>query len=101
MSEENKKENTSDNINIKVFSVTCDFGGAKHSVPFSLGYPEPSHNPISFQASFISKTRGGVVPENIISALTRLYNLATENNLDFPEFAEYAIKNSEGKESIN
>ncbi len=79
---------------IRSFSALCDFSGAKYSVILQIGYPDPEHHPLHFQSESLGKTRGGRVPENIMQSLVKIYALAMENNVDFPELAEYAIKNA-------
>ena len=84
-------------IVIKSFNISCDYNGTKQNTPFYIGYPEPTHHPIHFQTAYISKQRGGTVPGNVLDALSKLLTLAIDNNLEFAELAEYAIKQSEEK----
>lgn len=76
------------------FVVNCSAGGQKANVPFKVGYPEPTHHPIHFQADQLGKTRGVSVPQNVMDALSKLYDLSIKNNLDFGELTEYAMKSA-------
>lgn len=88
-------------MSVKAFSVMCDFGGNKSNVNLQIGYPEPEHHPLHFQGDFLGKSRGGSIPSNIMESLQKIYQLSIENNVDFPELAEYAIKQASLKGDIS
>ena len=88
---------------MKKFTVVCDFqGGQKSPFDFYIGAPEPTHHPIQCQAAWLSSSRGGTPPADIMESLQKLYNLATENNMDFEELCFYAMSNAtQDKEDNN
>ncbi len=80
---------------MKKFTVVCDFqGGQKSPFDFYIGAPEPTHHPIHCQAAWLSSTRGGTPPADIMESLQKLYTLANENNMDFEELCFYAMSNA-------
>jgi hypothetical protein len=88
---------------MKKFTVVCDFqGGQKSPFDFYIGAPEPTHHPIHCQAAWLSSTRGGTPPADIMESLQKLYTLANENNMDFEELCFYAMSNAtQDKEDNN
>jgi hypothetical protein len=80
---------------MKKFTVVCDFqGGQKSPFDFYIGAPEPTHHPIHCQAAWLSSSRGGTPPSDIMESLQKLYTLANENNMDFEELCFYAMSNA-------
>ena len=84
---------------VKSFSVSCDCSGSKYDVVLKIGYPEQDHHPLHFQSDSLGKNRGVRIPENIMKSMSSIHALAIENNVDFPELAEYAIKNASSTNS--
>lgn len=76
---------------MKKFSVTCDFGGVKAPFSFYIGSAEVGHSPIHHQAEWLAKVRGGSVPEDVVSSLLKLQELAIKNNVSFEELCVYAL----------
>ena len=76
---------------MKKISVPCDFGGAKAPVTLYIGEPEAQHHPISFQANWLAKERGGNIPQEVMDSLTKLMNIALKNNIPFGDLCEYAL----------
>ena len=77
---------------MKKFEIPCFFGGKKSMVPLYIGNPEPNHNPIQFQSDWLSKERGGQVPQQIIESLIKIQKLALDNGLEFEELCHYALE---------
>lgn len=77
---------------MKKFSITCSFGGT--SAPFSvyLGAPEKGHHPLQFQADWLSKERGGTIPQSVMDSLAKLQEISERNNVPFEELCEYAMQ---------
>ncbi|OSZ72661.1 hypothetical protein CAP39_04935 [Sphingomonas sp. IBVSS1] len=46
---------------------------------------------IDDQAMWVKEARGGVVPDDAISAFRKLNNFARDNKISFPDFAAYAL----------
>lgn len=77
---------------MKKFTIPCAFGNTTAPFAIFIGDPEPSHHPIHFQAEWLTKHRGGVVPSSIMDSIARLYALAKKNNVSFEELCVYALK---------
>ena len=54
---------------MKNFSIPCDFNGQKQQVLFTIGSPDVDHHPIHFQSTWLSGTKGGVVPADIMTSI--------------------------------
>jgi hypothetical protein len=76
---------------MKKFSVNCDFGGVKAPFSFYVGRPEASRNPIQHQAEWLAKVRGGTVPEDVMTSLAKLKELADKNGVPFEDLCIYAL----------
>lgn len=76
---------------MKKFSVPCDFGNQKSPFTIYIGEPESNHHPIHFQATWLSKERGGNVPGEVMDSLSKLKELADSNNVSFEELCVYAL----------
>lgn len=77
---------------MKKFTIPCAFGGATAPFAIYIGDPEPQHHPVHFQAEWLTKHRGGVIPSSIMDSIARLYALAKKNNVSFEELCVYALK---------
>ena len=86
---------------VKHFSIPCDFGGQQQSVLFSIGTPSPDYHPIHFQAGWLSSTKGGTVPSDIMESIAKLYELATKHKVSFEELCFYAINVANGSQEDN
>ncbi len=80
----------------KSFSIPCDFNGQKQFVLFSIGAPNPDYHPIHFQSSWLSSTKGGVVPQDIMDSISKLQELARKHKVSFEELCYYAINVANG-----
>ncbi len=76
---------------MKKFTVNCDFGGQLSPFSVYIGDPEPAHNPLHFQADWLSKQRGGSIPTNVIDAISQLKMLADKNHVLLEELCVYAL----------
>jgi Domain of unknown function (DUF2610) len=76
---------------MKQFNIPCFFNGVKSSVAVYIGNPLPDHNPIHFQADWLSKERGGTIPPEIMESLNKILALSIKNNVSFLELCEYAL----------
>ena len=81
-------------MSLHKLTIECQFDNRKVPVTFYIGEPEEGHNPIHFQASWLNKERGGVVPENIMNNLQKLLELAKKNGVPFFELCKYALQSS-------
>ena len=80
---------------MKKFVVNCDFGGQMSPFAIYIGKPEQGHHPLHFQTDWLSKVRGGVIPSEIMEAVTKLQELANKNNVSLEELCVYALGTEE------
>jgi Domain of unknown function (DUF2610) len=83
---------------MKKFTINCDFGGQMAPFTICLGKPEASHHPLFFQADWLSKTRGGTIPPQVMDAVAKLKTLSEENNVSFEELCVYALGAAQQKQ---
>ena len=81
---------------MKNFSMPCDFNGQKQQVLFTIGSPDVDHHPIHFQSTWLSSTKGGVVPADIMTSISKLQKLAYKHKVSFEELCYYAINVANG-----
>lgn len=84
---------------VKQFTIPCTFGAQTAPVTFYIGHPEITHHPIDFQAKWLSSTKRGQVPQDLMDTLKKLHDLAMENNADFEELCFYALINASNNSS--
>ena len=75
----------------KQFTIPCQFGGQTSPVTFYIGHPDSAHHPIKFQSDWLSSSKGGTVPQDLMMTLQKLHDLALENNADFEELCYYSL----------
>ncbi len=76
---------------MKKFSIPCDFGGQKANFDFYIGEPKDGNHPLQNQSAWLSKERGGSVPQSVMDSFAKLLKLAKENNVSFEELCVYAM----------
>lgn len=76
---------------MKKFIVPCKFGDVTSPIPFYIGNPESTHNPISFQVNWLVEARGGQVPSEVMESLEKLRVIAVKNNVPIADLCEYAL----------
>jgi hypothetical protein len=94
---------------LKRFTVPTDFAGVKH--PFHVYVSEYGEGPlcksqaealdpaepcagfagIDDQVIWVRELRGGNVPDDVIASFQKLYTIAKDNNVSFPDLAVYAL----------
>lgn len=77
---------------MKKFSINCSFGGATAPFTVYIGTPEKGHHPLQFQADWLSKERGGTIPQAVMDSLAKLQEISERNNVPFEELCEYAMQ---------
>lgn len=85
---------------MKKFSINCDFGGQMSPFTFFIGKPEDGHHALHFQADWLSKQRGGVVPSDVMEAVSQLQELAKKNGVSLEELCVYALGTKEDQEAL-
>lgn len=76
---------------VKKFNANCDFGGQTSSVTLYVGDPAAGSHPLNFQSKWLSKERGGNIPESIMNPFFKLAQIAEENRISFEELSAYVI----------
>ena len=76
---------------MKKFSIPCDFNGQKAPFAVYVGMPKDDHHPLHFQADWLSKVRGGTIPQEVMDSLARLKDIATKNGVSFEDLCVYAL----------
>ncbi|QHD65514.1 DUF2610 domain-containing protein [Neorickettsia findlayensis] len=84
---------------MKKFTVPCQFGPQTAPFTIYIGSPRRDTHPIYNQATWLSKERGGVVPQKVMDSLSKLRELAEENNVSFEDLCVYALKVAEQEET--
>ena len=80
---------------MKKFTINCDFGGQMSPFAIYIGKPEKGHHPLYFQADWLSKARGGMIPGEVMEAVTQLQELAEKNGVSLEELCVYALGTKE------
>ena len=83
---------------MKKFIVPCQFGNQTAPFTIYIGEPKGDVHPIQNQASWLSKERGGIVPQKVMDSLAKLRDLANQNNVSFEDLCVYALKVAENEE---
>lgn len=76
---------------MKKFSIVCDFNGQMSPFTVCIGDPEPTHHPLHFQGEWLNKQRGGTIPGDVMSAVTKLQQIAQKNNVPLEDLCVYAL----------
>ncbi len=76
---------------VKQFTVPCKFGQETSPVTLYIGHPDNAHHPVHFQSEWLSSTKGGVIPQDLMNTLQKLHDLAKENGADFEKLCYYAL----------
>lgn len=86
---------------MKKFTVPCQFGN--QTAPFTLyiGEPKSDVHPIQNQANWLSKERGGQIPQKVMDSLAKLRDLALKNNVSFEDLCVYALTVAEQQNDDN
>ena len=77
---------------MKKFTIQCNFGGAKAPFTIYIGSPKDENHPIQFQSKWLADERGGNIPEEVMSGLTKIKEIAKKNGVDFEELCAYALQ---------
>lgn len=76
---------------VKQFTIPCQFQQSTSPVTLYIGHPEFTHHPVHFQSEWLSSTKGGTIPQDLMDTLQRLHDLANQNGADFEELCYYAL----------
>ena len=84
---------------MKKFSIPCDFNGQKSPFTIYVGNPRHDHHPIFFQSDWLSKERGGTVPQEVMDSLAKLKDLSEKNGVSFEDLCVYALGAAQQEEA--
>lgn len=76
---------------MKKFNINCVFENQTSPVTVYIGRPEQGHHALHFQSEWLSKERGGVIPQEVMYAITKLQDLAKKNNVLLEDLCVYAL----------
>lgn len=85
---------------VKKFTANCDFGGRKVPVTLYVGNPATGSHPLNFQNKWLSETKGGNVPLNIMQSFQKLVEISEKNRVSFEELCAYVIEELRASETI-
>ena len=85
---------------MKKFTIPCNFGGQVAPVTFIVGTPEREHHPLHHQATWLSSSRGGAVPPEVMKSFADLFELSKKNNVPFEELASYALESVQASKNL-
>lgn len=85
---------------MKKFTINCDFGGQMSPFTIFIGKPEHAHHPLHFQSDWLSKQRGGMIPGDVMEAVTQLQELAEKNGVSLEELCVYALGTPEEQAAL-
>ena len=85
---------------MKKFTINCDFGGQMSPFTIFIGKPEHAHHPLHFQADWLSKQRGGMIPGDVMDAVKQLQDLAEKNGVSLEELCVYALGSEEDQKEL-
>ena len=85
---------------MKKFTINCDFGGQLSPFTIFIGKPEHPHHPLHFQADWLSKQRGGMIPGDVMDAVSQLQELAEKNGVSLEELCVYALGTKEEQAAL-
>lgn len=85
---------------MKKFNINCDFGGQLAPFTIYIGKPESTHHPLHFQADWLSKQRGGMIPGEVMDAVAKLQDLAVKNDVSLEELCVYALGAAQKENSV-
>ena len=76
---------------MKRFTIMCDFGGQQAPFTVCIGISKEGMHPLHFQADWLSKMRGGIIPGDVMEAIAQLQDLSKKYNVLLEELCVYAL----------
>jgi hypothetical protein len=86
---------------VKKFTANCDFGGQKAPVTFYIGNPATGSHPLGFQNKWLSTTKGGFVPPDIMESFSKLAEISVKNRVPFEDLCAYVIEELNSANSLS
>jgi hypothetical protein len=85
---------------VKKFIANCDFGGQVAPVDFYVGNPAVGSHPLAFQSKWLSSTKRGVIPHEIMDSFAKLVEISEKNRIPFEDLCEYVIAELQSTSSV-
>lgn len=77
---------------MKELTINCRFpNGSTSPVKFFVGNPSSDSHPIQFQSQWLQKEFGGKVPDQLMTALQELNEMAKKSKLNFEDLCQYVF----------
>ena len=83
---------------MKRFTVPCDFGGEKHDFHIYVGKPSALSHPIYYQTLWLKEDRGGEVPKDVVDSFNTIYEIASENDVNYEDLCVYSLGAAQDEE---
>jgi len=84
---------------VRKFSLICKAGQTELPINFFVGDPQETSHPIGYQMKYLSQ-KGVTVPEEIVSSMASLNEIAKKNHIPFEELIQYVSDELNSKDSI-
>lgn len=81
---------------VKRFDIPCNFGGQMAPVTLYIGDPRQENHPLQFQNNWLSSTKGGQIPQDVMDSIAKIRDLAIKNNIVFEDLCYFAVKKANG-----
>lgn len=85
---------------VQKFTANCDFNGKKVPVTLYIGNPAGGSHPLAFQNRWLSKERGGNIPQDIMNSFGKLKNISDNGRISFEELCKYVIDELRSSDSM-
>ena len=85
---------------VKKFSLNCKVGAVDSMIDFYVGNPQETSHPIGHQMKYLSQ-RGVTIPENVVTSMTSLNEIAKRNRIPFEDLLEYVGDQLNSEDTIN
>jgi hypothetical protein len=86
---------------MRKFIINCEFGN--RLAPFTIYIEEPvlaGYHPLHFQADWLLKQCGGVIPTTVMEAVADLHALSIKTGVSFEELCVYALGTKEEQAAL-
>lgn len=80
----------------KRFDIPCNFNGRMIPVTLYIGDPKLENHPLHFQSNWLSNTKGGQIPQDVMDSIAKIRDLAVRNNVSFEDLCYFAVKKANG-----
>lgn len=85
---------------VKKFTTNCNFAGSKQPVTFFIGDAFNGVHPLAFQSRWLSKEKGGNIPNDIMDSFSKLKDVADRNAIPFEDLCAFVIDEINAKNTL-